>query len=67
MHICSVSLFGFLSLGLLPIPLLYIRYGPVLREKSHFAREARRVAAQMRAHEAELAGSMEKKAGVDSV
>ncbi|KAL5520625.1 hypothetical protein ACEPAF_2626 [Sanghuangporus sanghuang] len=44
----GISLFGFLSLGLLPIPLIFIRYGPALRERSHFAREARRIMAEMR-------------------
>jgi len=45
----GVSLFGFLSLGLLPIPLLFIRYGAQLREKSRHAREAREIIARMTA------------------
>ncbi len=43
-----MSVFAFLSLGLLPIPLIFVRYGPRLREKSHFAREAREVIAATR-------------------
>lgn len=43
-----VSIFAFLSLGLLPIPLIFVRYGSRLREKSHFAREAREVIAATR-------------------
>lgn len=43
-----VSLFGFISLGLIPIPLIFIRYGPTFRARSHFASEARRVAEEMR-------------------
>ncbi|THH03145.1 hypothetical protein EW145_g6492 [Phellinidium pouzarii] len=39
----GVSIFGFLSLGLIPIPLVFIRYGPALRAKSFYAREAARV------------------------
>ncbi|KAH8112349.1 MFS general substrate transporter [Phellopilus nigrolimitatus] len=44
----GISLFGFLSLGLIPIPVIFLRYGPVLREKSHFASEANRILAGMR-------------------
>jgi len=44
----GVSVFAFLSLGLLPIPLIFVRYGPRLREKSHFAKEAREVIAATR-------------------
>ncbi|KLO12517.1 MFS general substrate transporter [Schizopora paradoxa] len=44
----GVSIFAFLSLGLLPIPLIFVRYGSLLREKSHFAREAREVIAATR-------------------
>ncbi|CAL1716072.1 unnamed protein product [Somion occarium] len=43
----GLSLFGFLSIGLLPVPLIYIRYGAALRERSYFARQAREVAACM--------------------
>ncbi|THH32230.1 hypothetical protein EUX98_g1963 [Antrodiella citrinella] len=44
----GVSLFGFISLGLIPIPFIFIRYGPTFRARSHFASEARRVSEQMR-------------------
>ncbi|CAL1710981.1 unnamed protein product [Somion occarium] len=43
----GISVFGFLSVFLLPIPLIYIRYGEALRARSHFAREARELAAGM--------------------
>ncbi|KAH8115235.1 major facilitator superfamily domain-containing protein, partial [Phellopilus nigrolimitatus] len=45
----GVSLFGFLSLGLLPIPFIFLRYGEVLRKKSHYAIEANTIVARMRA------------------
>ncbi|TFY57840.1 hypothetical protein EVG20_g8380, partial [Dentipellis fragilis] len=36
----GVSLFGFLSLVLIPVPLIFLRYGEQLRERSSFAHEA---------------------------
>ncbi|EGN99152.1 hypothetical protein SERLA73DRAFT_152838 [Serpula lacrymans var. lacrymans S7.3] len=43
----GVSIFGFLSLGLLPIPLIFIRYGASLRQHSRFAQEALSIVADM--------------------
>ena len=43
-----MSIFGFLSLFLIPIPLIFVRYGSVLRQKSYFAREAEDVIAATR-------------------
>ncbi|KAI0050890.1 MFS general substrate transporter [Auriscalpium vulgare] len=45
----GLSLFGFLSLGLIPIPLIFIRYGEQLRERSHFAKEGRAILAGLQA------------------
>jgi hypothetical protein len=42
-----VSIFGFLSLGLIPIPLMFIRYGKQLRARSRYAQEARVVIMRM--------------------
>ncbi|KLO13139.1 MFS general substrate transporter [Schizopora paradoxa] len=36
----GISLFGFLTFGLLPIPLIFLRYGQNMRAKSRFAQEA---------------------------
>ncbi|PAV19830.1 MFS general substrate transporter [Pyrrhoderma noxium] len=44
----GVSLFGFLSLGLIPIPILFVRYGPALRKRSRFIRESMRIEVEMR-------------------
>lgn len=44
----KVSLFGFLSLGLIPIPILFVRYGPALRKRSRFIRESMRIEVEMR-------------------
>lgn len=65
----TVSVFGFISLGLIPIPLIFIRYGPSFRARSHFASEARRVAAQMHAQQEEIVGEAEgeqKKGDIES-
>lgn len=43
----SVSIFAFLSLGLIPIPLFLIRYGKKLRARSRHSQEARRVIVRM--------------------
>ncbi|THH19253.1 hypothetical protein EW146_g1874 [Bondarzewia mesenterica] len=51
----GVSLFGFLSLGLIPIPLFFIRYGETLRARSKFAREAREVLELMKERKEGLA------------
>lgn len=53
----GVSLFGFLSFGLIPIPIIFIRYGPALRAKSKFAREAATVLARMHGQKDVLAGA----------
>ena len=42
-----VSIFAFLSLGLIPIPLFLIRYGKKLRARSRYSQEARRVIVRM--------------------
>ncbi|KLO12695.1 hypothetical protein SCHPADRAFT_402325 [Schizopora paradoxa] len=44
----GVSIFGFLSLGLFPVPLLFVRYGHFLRDKSFYAQEARSIIVAMR-------------------
>ena len=43
----TVSIFAFLSLGLIPIPLIFIRYGKQLRAHSRYAQEAHRVIMRM--------------------
>ncbi|KLO12037.1 MFS general substrate transporter [Schizopora paradoxa] len=43
----GVSLFGFLSFGLLPIPIIFLRYGKRLRSRSYYAKEAARVISEM--------------------
>ncbi|KAA1478520.1 MFS general substrate transporter [Dentipellis sp. KUC8613] len=45
----GVSLFGFLSLILIPVPLIFLRYGEKLRERSHFAHEAMMILQQTQA------------------
>ena len=42
-----VSIFAFLSLGLFPIPLIFIRYGKQLRARSRYAQEAHKVIMRM--------------------
>ncbi|KAI0063445.1 MFS general substrate transporter [Artomyces pyxidatus] len=59
----GVSLFGFLSLGLIPIPLIFIRYGEQLRQKSHFAKEAKAILAGLR----QKPGLLEEKTQVEQV
>ncbi|KAI0247926.1 MFS general substrate transporter [Lactifluus subvellereus] len=49
----GLSLFGFLSLGLIPIPLIFIRYGEQLRARSLYAQEADAVIARLRARQDE--------------
>lgn len=43
----TVSIFAFLSLGLVPIPLIFIRYGKQLRARSRLSREAHEVIMRM--------------------
>ena len=43
----TVSIFGFLSLGLFPIPLIFIRYGKQLRARSRYVQEAHKVIMRM--------------------
>jgi len=50
----GVSIFAFLSVGLLPIPVLFVRYGAHLRAHSKFAREAEEVLAATRQREKAL-------------
>jgi hypothetical protein len=47
----TVSLFAFLSLGLLPIPIIFVRYGAQLRARSKYAKEAEAVIRAMREKE----------------
>jgi hypothetical protein len=42
-----VSIFAFISVGLLPIPLIFIRYGKGLRARSRYGQEAREVIVRM--------------------
>ncbi len=49
-HLASpVSLFAFLSFGLVPIPLIFLRYGEKLRRRSYYANEAARVLSELNA------------------
>ncbi|THH08482.1 hypothetical protein EW145_g2680 [Phellinidium pouzarii] len=43
----GVSLFAFLSLGLIPIPLIFLRYGTAFRKRSHYAQEAAALVSRM--------------------
>ncbi|TBU25470.1 MFS general substrate transporter [Dichomitus squalens] len=43
----GISIFGFISLALIPIPFIFVRYGPELRDRSRYAREARQLAARL--------------------
>ncbi len=43
-----MSLFGFFSLGLLPIPIIFLHFGESMRAKSHFAQEASAIVADMK-------------------
>jgi len=43
----GLSIFAFLSFGLLPIPLIFIRYGKQLRTRSHYAQAAQEVIVRM--------------------
>ncbi|KAH9933622.1 MFS general substrate transporter [Epithele typhae] len=51
----GVSIFGFISLILIPIPLAFLRWGPALRERSPLAKEANAIVAKMRAQAAAAA------------
>ena len=42
-----VSIFAFLSIGLFPIPMIFIRYGKQLRARSRYAQEAHEVIMRM--------------------
>ncbi|KAH9958330.1 MFS general substrate transporter [Russula dissimulans] len=43
----GLSIFAFISVGLLPIPLIFIRYGKGLRARSRYGQEAREVIVRM--------------------
>ncbi|KIJ43983.1 hypothetical protein M422DRAFT_67658 [Sphaerobolus stellatus SS14] len=43
----GISTFGFAGIALLPVPIIYLRYGPRLRERSPYIQESSRVTAQM--------------------
>ncbi|KLO06595.1 MFS general substrate transporter [Schizopora paradoxa] len=64
----GVSLFGFLSLGLLPIPMIFLRFGESMRAKSYYAREASSIVANMKKTEqmAGLEDASEKPASLTS-
>jgi len=51
----GLSLFASLSLGLIPIPLIFIRHGKELRARSRYAREAQDAIKQMGAYDVEEA------------
>ncbi|KAI0788184.1 MFS general substrate transporter [Fomes fomentarius] len=51
----GVSVFAFISLALIPIPLAFLRWGPVLRARSPMAKEANAIVAKMRAQAAAAA------------
>lgn len=53
----AVSIFAFISLGSIPIPLILIRYGKELRASSRYSQEARRVIMGMGAYKNARAGS----------
>ena len=43
----AVTVFAFISTALIPIPFLFVRFGPRLREASRHASEARLIIAHM--------------------
>ena len=49
-----VSIFGFIGLGIIPMSILFVRYGAYLREKSHFVRKADELVAGMRNYSSDL-------------
>ncbi|KAM5544656.1 hypothetical protein V8D89_001554 [Ganoderma adspersum] len=51
----GVSVFGFISLFLIPIPIAFLRWGPTLRARSVMAKEAGAIVAKMRAQAAAAA------------
>lgn len=50
-----MSVFGFISLFLIPIPIAFLRWGPTLRARSAMAKEAGAIVAKMRAQAAAAA------------
>ena len=52
--ISTVSIFGFIGLGIIPMSMLFVRYGAYLREKSHFVRKADELVAGMRNYSSEV-------------
>ncbi|CDO71074.1 hypothetical protein BN946_scf184844.g78 [Trametes cinnabarina] len=50
----GVTVFAFISLGMVPIPFIFVRYGETLRARSRHAKEAQALLAQM--HEKEIQG-----------
>ena len=50
----TVSIFGFIGLGIIPMSILFVRYGAYLREKSHFVRKADELVAGMRNYSSDL-------------
>ncbi len=50
-----VSVFAFISLFLIPIPIAFLRWGPSLRARSAMAKEAGAIVAKMRAQAAAAA------------
>ncbi|EIW54811.1 MFS general substrate transporter [Trametes versicolor FP-101664 SS1] len=49
----GISIFAFISLGLVPIPFVFVRFGPALRARSRHARQAREAIARMHAAQPE--------------
>ncbi|KAI0761317.1 MFS general substrate transporter [Trametes elegans] len=43
----GVTVFAFIALAMVPIPLVFVRYGPTLRARSRHAKEAREAIARM--------------------
>ncbi|RPD54868.1 MFS general substrate transporter [Lentinus tigrinus ALCF2SS1-6] len=58
----GVSVFGFISFCLLPIPLVFLRWGPTLRARSPMANEANAIVAKMRAQAAAAAKKAQEQA-----
>ncbi|KAI0750005.1 major facilitator superfamily domain-containing protein [Daedaleopsis nitida] len=62
----GVSVFGFISLCLIPIPIAFLRWGPALRARSPMAKEANAIVAKMRAQAAAAAKKAQEQAAAAS-
>ena len=47
LYMVSVSIFGFVSLALIPIPFVFVRYGPELRGRSLYTLEVRELSKRL--------------------